>query len=307
MIVVEVGITADTPGVSPGDMQERLAADPCSTSTTEHWQPFQDSGTGVVREANEAGIPLQFTTIWRDGSGAGSHGPSFMFRARIIAILVPLRYAHAPNGIIDYRDYIQTRALLIHLLKGLNTTEWKRITGGEGALWRQHVRTLRMVSQANMAETNPDQGAREAHPDSIFSLGQSVVLAVITYVDRVSISLAAPSISEELGLSPIQTGLVFSVFALAYALFGVPTAWLGDRFGARRVIAGIVSAWSVFTALTGVVNRYWMLSAIRFLFGAGEAGAYPNMTWGLEQLVPPSTAAVLLWEQCGWGVIGVRR
>jgi len=109
-------------------------------------------------------------------------------------------------------------------------------------------------------------------------LGVLFSLAVLTYLDRVCISVAAPWITRELGLSPVQMGLVFSVFAFGYTLFEVPTGWLGDRYGQRVTISRIVIWWSLFTFLTGRVNRLSTLLAVRFLFAAGEAGAYPNMT-----------------------------
>ena len=111
-------------------------------------------------------------------------------------------------------------------------------------------------------------------------------LSVVTYLDRVCISGSAPYISADLGLTPLQMGLAFSAFAVAYALFEVPGGWLGDRIGPRKVITRIVVWWSVFTALTGLVNRLWSLLAVRFLFGAGEAGAYPNATKAFSRWMP---------------------
>lgn len=73
-------------------------------------------------------------------------------------------------------------------------------------------------------------------------------------------------------------GLVFSIFAFGYTLFEVPTEWLGDRYGQRKTISRIVIWWSLFTVLTGLAHRLSTMLAVRFLFAAGEAGAYPNMT-----------------------------
>lgn len=100
-------------------------------------------------------------------------------------------------------------------------------------------------------------------------------LAIVTYLDRVCISAAAPFIMRDLGLSMLQMSLVFSAFTLAYSLFEVPTGWMGDVFGARRVLTRIVLWWSAFTVLTGFARGYHSLLTIRFLFGAGEAGAFP--------------------------------
>jgi len=102
------------------------------------------------------------------------------------------------------------------------------------------------------------------------------VLGVITYLDRVAISVAGPKMQEELGIGPEAWGLVGSVFAFAYGIFEIPGGALGDRLGPRRVLTRIVLWWSAFTVFTGMVSNYFMLLAVRFAFGAGEAGAYPN-------------------------------
>jgi ACS family glucarate transporter-like MFS transporter len=82
---------------------------------------------------------------------------------------------------------------------------------------------------------------------------------------------------DELGPSISQMGYVFSVFALAYGVFEIPMGWFGDRYGQKRLLARIVVGWSLFTILTGLARRYWSLLAIRFLFGAAEAGAFPTV------------------------------
>jgi MFS family permease len=123
-------------------------------------------------------------------------------------------------------------------------------------------------------------------------------LAVVTYFDRVCISGAAPFVSSELGLTPIQMGTVFSAFAVSYALFEVPTGWLGDRIGARKVITRIVAWWSAFTALTGIVHRFWTMVILRFLFGVGEAGMFPNSAKVFSRWMPKAErgfATGLMW------------
>src|SRR5204863_6633773 len=111
------------------------------------------------------------------------------------------------------------------------------------------------------------------------------VLSMITYLDRVCFGSVAPRIQKEFELSDSELGWLFSAFALAYAAFEVPSGWMGDVFGPRRTLIRIVLWWSMFTALTGLVypSEQWpwfaftaMLS-VRFLFGIGEAGAYPNI------------------------------
>jgi MFS family permease len=102
-------------------------------------------------------------------------------------------------------------------------------------------------------------------------------LSMITYIDRVCIMQVAPDMQESLGLTKDQFSWAFSAFALAYALCEVPSGWLGDLFGARKVLTRIVVCWLTFTALTGAVWNWFSLIAVRTLFGAGEAGAYPNI------------------------------
>jgi MFS family permease len=102
------------------------------------------------------------------------------------------------------------------------------------------------------------------------------ILSIVVYLDRVCIGLAAPMIRRDLGLTALQMGAVFSAFALAYGLFEIPCGWLGDRFGPRKMLTRVAVWWSAFTALTGRAAGFYSLWTYRFLFGAGEAGAYPN-------------------------------
>jgi len=117
-------------------------------------------------------------------------------------------------------------------------------------------------------------------------LGFVFLLAVVTYLDRVCISAAAPSIMEELNLSVLQMSVVFSAFTLSYSLFEIPSGWLGDVKGPRRVLTRIVLWWSAFTILTGFARGFQSLVAIRFLFGAGEAGAFPNIARSFSRWFP---------------------
>src|SRR5438876_205325 len=111
-------------------------------------------------------------------------------------------------------------------------------------------------------------------------------LSVVTYLDRVCIATAATSIREDLHLSAVQMGWIFSTFTLAYAIFEIPSGWLGDTRGPRRVLTRIVLWWSAFTMLTGAARGFQSLVTIRFLFGAGEAGAFPNVARAFSQWFP---------------------
>lgn len=121
-------------------------------------------------------------------------------------------------------------------------------------------------------------------------LGLLVLLSIITFLDRLCIAIAGPRIQEELGISPEQWGWVLGAFIVAYGAFEIPTGALGDRYGRRGVLARIVLWWSGFTMLTGLANGFAPLVAIRFLFGAGEAGAYPNMAGVVSQSLPNERA-----------------
>jgi MFS family permease len=103
-----------------------------------------------------------------------------------------------------------------------------------------------------------------------------ILLSVITYMDRICISVAGTEMQKELQIDDRQWGWVLGAFLLSYGLFEIPTGAWGDRFGQRRVLTRVVVWWSVFTILTGRATGFLTLWATRFLFGAGEAGAYPN-------------------------------
>lgn len=111
-------------------------------------------------------------------------------------------------------------------------------------------------------------------------------LTLVTYLDRVCISATASAMSAELGLDKAQMGDIFSAFVLGYVLFEIPGGWLADRFGARSLLTRIVLWWSVFTALTGFAWSYASLLAIRFLFGCGEAGAFPGCASAISRWFP---------------------
>lgn len=112
------------------------------------------------------------------------------------------------------------------------------------------------------------------------------VLSIITFLDRNAISLAGHRITEELGLTEYQFGWILSAFTISYGLFEIPTGLLGDRFGAKKILARVVIWWSAFTVLTGLSGGFASLFLIRFLFGAGEAGAYPNTAIAIRQWFP---------------------
>ena len=111
-------------------------------------------------------------------------------------------------------------------------------------------------------------------------------LSVITFLDRNAISLAGQRITEELDLTEGQFGWVLSAFTISYGLFEIPTGLLGDRFGAKKILTRVVLWWSSFTVFTGFAGGFASLCFVRFLFGAGEAGAYPNTAIAVRQWFP---------------------
>ena len=111
-------------------------------------------------------------------------------------------------------------------------------------------------------------------------------MTFVLYLDRVCIGQAAPAIQRERGITNTAMGWVASIFYLSYVLFEVPTGRWGDRYGARGVLTRIVIWWSFFTAMTGAAGGLVTLLAIRFLFGAGEAGALPNSARVLKVWFP---------------------
>ncbi|HWQ55976.1 MAG TPA: MFS transporter [Bryobacteraceae bacterium] len=117
------------------------------------------------------------------------------------------------------------------------------------------------------------------------------LLSIITYIDRVCISIAGPRMQADLNMTPEQFGWVVGVFAIAYAAFEIPSGSMGDRIGPRKVLTRIVLWWSVFTSLTGLAWSYLVLLPIRFLFGAGEAGAYPNSSGSISRWFPTAERA----------------
>lgn len=131
-------------------------------------------------------------------------------------------------------------------------------------------------------------------------MGYLCTLAYILYIDRICIGQAGTAMKAELGLTNFQWGLVGVAFQVAYAVFEPTTGHWGDRYGSRRVLTRIVLWWSAFTALTGcvakfstallpgiVINGFVLLLLVRFLFGAGEAGALPNAARVIAQWFPP--------------------
>ncbi len=132
----------------------------------------------------------------------------------------------------------------------------------------------------------------------------AITLAVVQYIDRTAISQAKGDIAKDLKFTDEQMGLIFGAFGLAYALFEIPTGWLGDKIGARKVLVRVVLWWSFFTAATGWAWSYLSMWWTRFFFGAGEAGCFPNLTRAFSSWLPKkerTRAQALMWMGARWG------
>jgi len=154
------------------------------------------------------------------------------------------------------------------------------------------------------AFTPPDPPASKPTHARQWVLVFAATLAVITYIDRVCMSKAKDPIAADLNLDSVQIGYVLAASTLAYGAFGVLSGWLGDLFGPRKVLARGVLLWSFFTAATG---RAWNLASLlvtQFLFGAGEAGAIPNLAKVFTQWLPVrerNRAVSIMWLCSRWG------
>ncbi|WP_058754931.1 MFS transporter [Sphingomonas endophytica] len=147
-----------------------------------------------------------------------------------------------------------------------------------------------MSASGALVEPVPVAGERSVRPTRVRHavLWLTVLAYLITYMDRVVIATAAPSIQKEYGFSLVTMGWIFAAFQFAYALFQIPGGWLGDRFGPRRALTGVVIWWSTFTAATALTWSAGSMMVCRFLFGMGEAGAFPIATRSLSRWMLPA-------------------
>jgi len=164
-----------------------------------------------------------------------------------------------------------------------------------------------MANPVALAPAPPTHAAAPPTRARLVLVGWLAALSGVLYLDRICMSQAAPAIQADLGLTFTQVAYVHMAFTVAYGLFEVPSGRLGDRIGARAVLTRIVVWWSAFTALTGAATGLGMLVVVRFLFGAGEAGAYPNVARVLSRWFPAAergrvTGLMLTAAQLGGAV-----
>lgn len=130
------------------------------------------------------------------------------------------------------------------------------------------------------------------------------LLAMIVLFDRILLSVAKDPVAESLALSDKQMGWAMSIFALGYALFQTPAGLFADKYGPRKVLTAVVALWSIFTALTGAVWNFIVLLIVRFLFGAGEAGAFPGMARAIYSWIPLQERGIVNGINFSGGRIG---
>ncbi|MCH2200883.1 MAG: MFS transporter [Fuerstiella sp.] len=117
-------------------------------------------------------------------------------------------------------------------------------------------------------------------------IGSTSLMAVLLYLDRFCISFVEMYIQEDLGLTDRQVGWMLSAFFWTYALGQVPSGWLTDLFGSRKMLTLYVLAWSLFTGLTGAVSSFAAVLVLRLGFGFGQAGAYPTASSIVSKWIP---------------------
>ncbi|MFQ5929895.1 MAG: MFS transporter [Acidobacteriota bacterium] len=112
------------------------------------------------------------------------------------------------------------------------------------------------------------------------------ITAFIMYIDRVCIGTAAPTIREEFGFDKVTMGWIFSAFSCGYMLFQIPGGWAADKYGPRKILTLSMLWWSIFTAATATALNAWSMAIYRFLFGVGEAAAFPTASRSLVRWLP---------------------
>jgi MFS family permease len=156
------------------------------------------------------------------------------------------------------------------------------------------------MTYPRLSESPVQQPTHARHWVIVFA----VSLAVITYLDRACLSWASTDVQRDLSLSTEQMGFIFSSFIAFYALFEIPSGFLGDRIGPRRVLMRIVIWWSFFVAFIGATWNFLSLAITQMLFGMGEAGAYPNLTKAFTMWLPKTErvrAQGIMWLSSRWG------
>ena len=142
------------------------------------------------------------------------------------------------------------------------------------------------ASSASPGSSRPNSNPLKATRMRMVVLVVVCLVYLITYLDRVNLSIAAPHIIEEFGLTNLQWGFVLSVFSWTYATCQIPIGMAADKYGSHIVLGIIVLVWSILTGVTGLVTSVGALIALRLIFGIAEAGAFPSATRALSSWMP---------------------
>jgi ACS family glucarate transporter-like MFS transporter len=140
-----------------------------------------------------------------------------------------------------------------------------------------------MATNPQLSTTPPRVSSQRPTHVRHYVLAMTVAVYMITYMDRVVLSATTPSIRQELGFSLVTMGWILASFRWAYSIFQIPGGWLGDRIGPRKALTLIVCWWSIFTSFTALAWSATAMVVIRFIFGIGEAGAFPIATRSLSR------------------------
>ena len=135
-------------------------------------------------------------------------------------------------------------------------------------------------------------------------VGLATAINLVCYADRMAIAVAGPAIQKDLSFSHLQMGIIFGIFSVAYALGQAPWGAVADRFGARRLVAGAIMAWSAFTTFTGLTRGFFSMLAIRFSFGALEAPLAPATAVAFTRWTPISERATAFSAFLSGGRLG---
>jgi ACS family glucarate transporter-like MFS transporter len=129
------------------------------------------------------------------------------------------------------------------------------------------------------------------------TIGLLMGLALVSYVERSNIAVAARFIEPEFHLTDIQMGRIFASFLIGYSLFQIPAGRMGDRFGPRLVLTLAALSWGVMTLLTGLlpgilvsgtIGVLWTFLVLRFLLGVGEAATFPVAARAIANWMRPT-------------------
>src|SRR4029077_9570525 len=134
-----------------------------------------------------------------------------------------------------------------------------------------------------MAENQNDSQSLRAFAPVLALLA---ICLFINYIDRGNLSIAAPLLKDELGISPSQRGILLAAFFWTYTAMQFVAGWLVDRFDVNRVLAAGFLLWSVATAGTGLVHGFVLLLTMRMILGVGESVAFPSCSKILARHLP---------------------